>query len=58
MPHERVEDYKRDFDWPKVLYYIHLHALGIYGLFLLFTEAKWMTVFFSKNSSVHLIFTK
>lgn len=49
MPTERVEDYKRDVHWPTVLYYIHLHALGFYGLILLITEAKWMTALFSKN---------
>ena len=48
MPTEHIEDFKRDIHWPTVLYYIHLHALGLYGLVLLFTEAKWMTVFFSK----------
>lgn len=47
MPAPHVYDFKRDVNWPKVLYYIHLHALGLYGLLLLFTEAKWMTVFFT-----------
>ncbi|XP_014231255.1 acyl-CoA desaturase [Trichogramma pretiosum] len=47
MPHEVIEDFKRDISWPTVLYYIHLHALGLYGLILLFTEAKWITVLFT-----------
>lgn len=51
MPAERTDEYKRDIHWPTVLYYIHLHALGLYGALLLFTEAKWLTVFFSKYLS-------
>ncbi|XP_015589808.1 acyl-CoA Delta(11) desaturase [Cephus cinctus] len=37
---------KRDVNWITVLWYIHLHALGLYGLVLLFLEAKWLTLFF------------
>jgi hypothetical protein len=49
MTTECTENHKRQIHWPTVLYYIHLHAFGLYGLMLLLTEAKWMTVFFSKN---------
>ncbi|XP_012276448.1 acyl-CoA Delta(11) desaturase [Orussus abietinus] len=38
---------KREINWILVLWYIHLHVLGLYSLLLLFTEAKWMTVFFT-----------
>lgn len=40
---------KREFNWPLVLWYIHLHALGLYGLVVFFTEAKWLTVLFGEN---------
>ena len=43
---------KRELDWILVLWCIHLHALGLYGVILLFTQAKWMTVFFSKYNFV------
>ncbi|XP_012259102.2 acyl-CoA Delta-9 desaturase [Athalia rosae] len=36
----------REMRWPAVLWFIHLHAIGIYGFWLLLTEAKWMTVVF------------
>ncbi|XP_076629182.1 uncharacterized protein LOC143345695 [Colletes latitarsis] len=38
---------KQDIKWAAVLWYIHLHVLGIYAIWLLFTSAKWMTVFFT-----------
>ncbi|XP_033225619.1 acyl-CoA Delta(11) desaturase [Belonocnema kinseyi] len=47
MPEETVQEKKREFKWVTVLWYIHLHVLGMYGLFLLLTEAKWLTVIFA-----------
>ncbi|XP_066580889.1 acyl-CoA Delta-9 desaturase [Prorops nasuta] len=38
---------KRDSDWLAVLWYIHLHALGAYGLWLIFVEAQWLTTIFT-----------
>ncbi|XP_012529365.1 acyl-CoA Delta(11) desaturase [Monomorium pharaonis] len=37
---------KRNINWAAVLYYIYLHALGIAGLYFLFSKAKWITVFY------------
>ncbi|XP_046629802.1 acyl-CoA Delta-9 desaturase [Neodiprion virginianus] len=37
---------KREMHWPTVLWYIYLHALGLWGLWLLIFEAKWLTVIF------------
>ncbi|KPJ12049.1 Acyl-CoA desaturase 1 [Papilio machaon] len=34
----------READWPAVLFFIHIHLLSIYGIWLLFFEVKWMTV--------------
>ncbi|XP_076288869.1 acyl-CoA Delta-9 desaturase-like [Lasioglossum baleicum] len=38
---------KQYIKWGAVLWYIHLHVLGVYALWLMFTSAKWMTVFFT-----------
>ncbi|XP_053980728.1 acyl-CoA Delta-12 desaturase [Hylaeus volcanicus] len=38
---------KQEVKWAAVLWYIHLHVLGIYAIWLLITSAKWMTVFFT-----------
>ncbi|CAH2076295.1 unnamed protein product, partial [Iphiclides podalirius] len=34
----------RESNWPTVLFFIHIHLLSLYGIWLLFFEAKWMTV--------------
>ena len=47
MSNEKKPVKKHDIKWAAVLWYIHLHVLGIYGVWLLFTSAKWMTVFFT-----------
>ena len=38
---------KQDIKWAAVLWYIHLHVLGLYATWLLLTSAKWPTVFFT-----------
>ncbi|XP_076643233.1 acyl-CoA Delta-9 desaturase [Halictus rubicundus] len=38
---------KQEIKWGAVLWYIHLHVLGVYALWLMITSAKWMTVFFT-----------
>nr|XP_012142139.1 PREDICTED: acyl-CoA Delta(11) desaturase [Megachile rotundata]XP_012142140.1 PREDICTED: acyl-CoA Delta(11) desaturase [Megachile rotundata] len=38
---------KKPVKWAAVLWYIHLHILGVYGVWLMLTSAKWMTVFFT-----------
>nr|QLI61961.1 desaturase 6 [Streltzoviella insularis] len=36
----------REANWPAVLFFIHIHLLSLYGLWLLFFELKLMTVLF------------
>ncbi|XP_068632962.1 acyl-CoA Delta-9 desaturase isoform X2 [Battus philenor] len=35
----------RESNWPAVLFFIHIHLLSLYGIWLLFFEAKWQTAF-------------
>lgn len=42
-----VKGFKRDASWPSVLFFIHLHILGLYGIFVMFTSASWLTIVFS-----------
>ncbi|KAM7363851.1 acyl-CoA Delta-9 desaturase [Cochliomyia hominivorax] len=37
---------KREASWPSVLFYIHLHILGLYGFYLMFS-ASWLTIIFT-----------
>ncbi|GBP63260.1 hypothetical protein EVAR_89050_1 [Eumeta japonica] len=34
----------READWPAVLFFIHIHLLSTYGVWLIFYEAKLMTI--------------
>ncbi|CAG4985922.1 unnamed protein product [Colias eurytheme] len=34
----------READWPAVLFFIHIHLLSLYGTWILFTEAKLLTI--------------
>ncbi|CAH0714309.1 unnamed protein product, partial [Brenthis ino] len=36
----------READWPTVLFFIHIHLLSLYGIWLIFFEAKLLTIFF------------
>ncbi|XP_031846087.1 acyl-CoA Delta-9 desaturase isoform X1 [Nomia melanderi] len=38
---------RQEINWGVVLWCIHLHVLGLYAAWLMFTSAKWMTVFFT-----------
>ncbi|KAL7024108.1 hypothetical protein ACKWTF_012905 [Chironomus riparius] len=40
-------DYKREASWPSVLFFIHLNILGLYGIVILFTNTKLITIAFS-----------
>lgn len=40
------EDCKREASWPSVLFYIHLNILGLYGILILFTHTKLITIIF------------
>ncbi|XP_065371302.1 acyl-CoA Delta-9 desaturase [Calliphora vicina] len=43
---------KREASWPSVLFYIHLHILGLYGIFVMFTSASWLTIIFTFTLTV------
>ncbi|XP_054083378.1 acyl-CoA Delta-9 desaturase [Zeugodacus cucurbitae] len=38
---------KREASWPSVLFYLHLHILGLYGIFIMFTSASLLTILFT-----------
>lgn len=38
----------RESDWPAVLFFIHIHLLSVYAVWLIFTEAKLLTILFRK----------
>lgn len=42
------ESKRREESWPRVLFYLHLNVLMVYGIVLVFTEAYITTVLFSK----------
>lgn len=41
-----TNDGKREASWPSVLFYIHLNILGLYGILVLFTHTKLVTILF------------
>ncbi|XP_049306390.1 acyl-CoA Delta-9 desaturase [Bactrocera dorsalis] len=41
------ERIKREASWPFVLFYIHLNILGLYGIFIMFTNASFLTILFT-----------
>lgn len=47
MPEEIVKVKKQEFKWVSVLWFIHLQVLGMYGFYLLLTQAKWLTVIYA-----------
>lgn len=42
----RSSDYKREASWPSVLFFIHLNILGLYGIVVLFTQTRIITILF------------
>lgn len=40
-------DNKREASWPLVLFYIHLNILGVYGIFILFSQTSAVTFIFT-----------
>lgn len=44
----RSSDYKREASWPSVLFFIHLNILGLYGIVVLFTQTRLITILFCK----------
>lgn len=47
---KKSTDMKREASWPSVLFFIHLNILGLYGIVILFTNAKLITILFCKKS--------
>ncbi|CAK9795431.1 Acyl-CoA Delta-9 desaturase [Anthophora quadrimaculata] len=47
MSEEKKPAKKRETRWASVLWYIHLHVLGLFAIWLAFTSAKWMTVIYT-----------
>lgn len=45
---KKSPDTKREASWPSVLFFIHLNILGLYGIVVLFTQAKLITTAFCK----------
>lgn len=45
---KKSADSKREASWPSVLFFIHLNILGLYGIVVLFTNAKLITIAFCK----------
>lgn len=41
-------DSRREASWPSVLFFIHLNILGLYGIVVLFTHTKLITIVFCK----------
>lgn len=47
---KKSADTLREASWPSVLFFIHLNILGLYGIVVLFTSTKFITIAFCKNS--------
>lgn len=47
MSNHQAPKTKQHVNWASVLWYIHLHVLGLYAIWLCLTSAKWMTVWFT-----------
>lgn len=45
---ERPPETRREISWPSVLFFIHLNILGLYGILILFTQTKLITILFCK----------
>lgn len=39
---------KREANWPAVLFFIHIHLLPLYGIWLMLFEVKVQTILFCK----------
>jgi stearoyl-CoA desaturase (delta-9 desaturase) len=46
---KKPADNKREASWPSVLFFIHLNILGLYGIIVLFTQTKLITIAFCKS---------
>lgn len=50
----RPTDNKREASWPWVLFFIHLNILGLYGIVVLFTNTRLITILFCKLDKIIL----
>ncbi|XP_073816809.1 acyl-CoA Delta-9 desaturase [Musca autumnalis] len=51
-PEVEKKSSKREASWPSVLFFIHLHILGLYGIFVMLTDASWLTIVFTLTLTV------
>lgn len=51
-----MNERKQKVKWIAILWYIYIHVLGVYAIWLMFTSAKWMTIFYSKKIFLHYLF--
>jgi hypothetical protein len=49
---KKSADSKREASWPSVLFFIHLNILGLYGIVVLFTQTKLITIAFCKELTI------
>jgi hypothetical protein len=52
---KKSADSKREASWPSVLFFIHLNILGLYGIVVLFTNTKLITIAFCKFISFKVL---
>lgn len=45
---EKPSDRKLQLVWRNIILFIYLHIVAVYGFYLCFTSAKWLTVFHCK----------
>lgn len=55
-PERASESRRREESWPKVLFYLHVNVLLVYGVVLVFTEAFVTTILFSEYPKLDQVF--
>ncbi|KOB69403.1 Acyl-CoA desaturase BmorPDSN, partial [Operophtera brumata] len=43
----------REANWPAVLFFIHIHLLSLYGIWVLFYEVQWLTCLLCVTTGAH-----
>lgn len=51
---QKPTERKLELVWRNIILFIYLHMVGLYGLYLCFTSAKWRTVIFGEYKDFHL----
>jgi hypothetical protein len=54
-PEHPVQQYKLDIRWRNVIAFLYLHVFTLYGLYLMFTAAKYQTIIWSKYGQLAFI---